>query len=304
MSELAIVTLKIPNPFSEGRNRVYIIPSDPLTMIDSGVATERGYQALQEGLAEHDIAMRDIGRVILTHKHIDHIGNAWRIQQASGAEILIHRSEMDAVSMVDPHGNQFRAVVSERLKQWQVPAQIHSAVELLAFPSWEIRAAQPTAVDAGQRIELSCGELEVHHFPGHTGGSIGIQLGRRLLIGDHVLPDISPNIGGGDMQYRGLLRQYIESLARTIELSSSIDEVLPGHGDPFVDLKQRCQTLFNHHQQRLESTVAISQPQRSPIGLRSGSKSIRPDARVSCRTRLRRSPSPLGVFGGRRACRT
>lgn len=257
MSEPAIITLKLPNPFSEGRNRVYIIPSDPLTMIDSGVATERGYQALQEGLAEHDIAMRDIGRVILTHKHIDHIGNAWRIQQASGAEILIHRSEMDAVSMVDPHGNQFRAVVSERLKRWQVPAQIHSAVELLTFPNWEIQAAQPTAVDAGQRIELSCGELEVHHFPGHTGGSIGIQLGRRLLIGDHVLPDISPNIGGGDMQYRGLLRQYIESLARTIELSSSIDEVLPGHGDPFVDLKLRCQTLVDHHQQRLESTVAI-----------------------------------------------
>lgn len=257
MSEPAIITLRIPNPFSEGRNRVYIIQSDPLTMIDSGVATERGYQALLDGLAEHDIAMRDIGRVILTHKHIDHIGNAWRIQQASGAEILIHRSEVDAVSEVDPQGKQFRAVVSERLKHWQVPAQIHSAVALLTFPNWDIQAAQPTAIDAGQRIELSCGVLEVHHFPGHTGGSIGIQWGRRLLIGDHVLPDISPNIGGGDMQYRGLLQQYIESLTRTIELSNSIDEVLPGHGDPFVDLKQRCQTLVDHHQQRLDSTVAI-----------------------------------------------
>ncbi len=257
MSESPIITLKIPNPFHEGRNRVYIIRSDPLTMVDSGVATERGYQALLAGLAEHDIALRDIGRVILTHKHIDHIGNAWRIQQASGAEILIHRSEMDAVATVDSQGNQFRAVVSERLKQWQVPSEVHSSVDLLTFPNWEIQAAEPTAVDAGQRIELSCGELEVHHFPGHTGGSIGIQLGRRLLIGDHVLPDISPNIGGGDMQYRGLLRQYLESLARTIELSSSIDEVLPGHGDPFVDLKQRCQTLTDHHHLRLETTVEI-----------------------------------------------
>lgn len=257
MSEPAIITLRIPNPFSEGPNRVYIIQSDPLTMVDSGVATERGYQALRDGLAEHNIEMRDIGRVILTHKHIDHIGNAWRIQQASDAEILIHRSEMDAVATVDRQGNQFRAVVSERLKQWQVPTQTHSAVDLLAFPSWEIQAAEPTAVDAGQQIKLACGDLEVHHFPGHTGGSIGIQLGRRLLIGDHVLPDISPNIGGGDMQYRGLLRQYLESLARTIELSSNIDEVLPGHGDPFVDLKQRCQTLVEHHHQRLESTVEI-----------------------------------------------
>ncbi len=257
MSAPAVITLKIPNPFSEGRNRVYIIQSDPLTMIDSGVATQRGYQALLEGLAEHDIAMRDIGRVILTHKHIDHIGNAWRIQQASGAEILIHRSETDSVSCVDPQGEHFRNVVSERLKHWHVPTSFLSSVSSFSFPAWDIQAAEPTGVDAGQLIELGGGVVEVLHFPGHTGGSIGIKLGHRLLIGDHVLPDISPNIGGGDMQYRGLLRQYLESLGRTIELSDSIDEVLPGHGDPFVDLKQRCQTLVSHHHQRLESTVEI-----------------------------------------------
>lgn len=226
-------------------------------MIDSGVATGRGYQALLDGLAEHGIALRDIGRVILTHKHIDHIGNAWRIQQVSGAEIFIHRSEMDAVSEVDPQGHKFRDVVNERLKEWQVPPQLSSAMSMSSFPMWDIEAAEPTGVDDGQQIELSCGMLEVLHLPGHTGGSIGLKLGRRLLAGDHVLPDISPNIGGGDMQYRGLLRQYLESLQRTIDLSPAIDEVLPGHGAAFVGLENRCQMLLAHHHQRLERTLEI-----------------------------------------------
>ena len=59
------------------------------------------------------------------------------------------------------------------------------------------------------------------------------------------------------MQYRGLLRQYLESLQRTIDLSPAIDEVLPGHGAAFVGLENRCQMLLAHHHQRLERTLEI-----------------------------------------------
>ena len=56
--------------------------------------------------------------MILTHKHIDHIGNAWRIQQASNAELLIHESEMQAIADVDPEGVRFQELVTELHKTY------------------------------------------------------------------------------------------------------------------------------------------------------------------------------------------
>ena len=103
MTEPSIIPLRIPIPFSEGRIQVYVIDCEPITLIDTGTATDRSFNALVSQLDKHGLTIRDIGRVILTHKHIDHIGNAWRIQQASNAEILIHESEMQAVADVDSH---------------------------------------------------------------------------------------------------------------------------------------------------------------------------------------------------------
>jgi hydroxyacylglutathione hydrolase len=110
---------------------------------------------------------------------------------------------------------------------------------------------------AGQKVEMQHGDIEVLHMPGHTAGSICLKYGRQLFTGDHVLPDISPNIGGGDMRQRGLLKRFLDSLRQTIEMDSQIDIVLPGHGDPFNHLAERCQELIDHHRQRLEQIVTL-----------------------------------------------
>jgi glyoxylase-like metal-dependent hydrolase (beta-lactamase superfamily II) len=257
MSDQSIITIEIPNPYFEGRNRVYVIPSDPLTMIDTGVATQLAFDALEAGLSEHGLSVGDIGRVVLTHKHIDHIGNAWRIQRDTGAEIMIHESEVQAVADVDPVGRRFNDLVQERMAHWQVPADAFPKPGNKSGPTWEIESADPTALVDGQCIDLGNGHLEVIHTPGHTYGSICLRYGRDLLSGDHVLPDISPNVGGGDMRRRGLLNDFLQSLNRIIDLAADIDRVLPGHGEPFENLTERCQELCEHHHQRLDNVMEI-----------------------------------------------
>ena len=255
MTELATIPLSIPNPFSEGRNRIYVIPSDPLTLIDTGTATDRAFDAIVSQLDEHGFSIRDVGRVILTHKHIDHIGNAWRIQQESDAEILIHESEMKSVADVDPDSVRFKKMVADRLTQWNVPEDVMSQPKNSASRAWAIQSATPTGLVDGQRIGTSCGELEVLHTPGHTAGSICLKFGRQLFSGDHVLPTITPNVGGGDMRQRGLLKRFLDSLDRTMGLAPHVDLVFPGHGDPFDHLAERCQELIKHHRERLEHTA-------------------------------------------------
>lgn len=258
MHDPSIIQLETPNPFFEGRNNVYVIRDDPVTMIDTGVATQRAYDALVEALAEHDLAIADIGRVILTHKHVDHIGNAWRIQRESGAEILIHESELKSVHDVDPDGRRFGDLVRQRLAEWNVPDSALSDSESSSKINWEIESAEPTPLEHGQTIELGDGrQLEVIHTPGHTFGSICLKLDRILLSGDHVLPDISPNIGAGDLRRTGMLKQFLTSLDQISGLDAEIDSVLPGHGAPFPNLSQRCRELSDHHQERLDKILRL-----------------------------------------------
>ena len=252
-----ITTLRIPNLFFEGRNGVYVIHSDPLTLIDTGVATSKARTELRESLKAENIPIHSIGRIILTHKHIDHIGNAWWLQQESGAEIFIHEMEMESIANVDPDGDRWRTLVRERFESWHVPPDLRTDAGGTRQIDWKIQSAQPTAITEGQMIDLGGADLEVIHTPGHTMGSVCLRLDRVLFSGDHVLPDISPNIGGGDLKHQGLLTAYLKSLQRCQALAPDIDLVFPGHGEPFAHLHKRCQNLCNHHQKRLDDVISI-----------------------------------------------
>ena len=76
-----VFSIEVPDPFFEGQTTIYVIQSDPLTIIDTGISTEESYEILLAGLSEHGLSLADIGRIVLTHKHIDHIGNAGFVGQ-------------------------------------------------------------------------------------------------------------------------------------------------------------------------------------------------------------------------------
>jgi hydroxyacylglutathione hydrolase len=264
MTTPQLLPLRIPNPFFEGRNEVYVITGDPLTIIDTGIATRIAYDRLIEKLAEVGLRVADIGRVVLTHKHIDHIGNAWRIQQASGAEIMIHQHEVTAVVDTDAEGQRFRDLLNSRLDRWRVAADARPHDGTSQRQGWEIEPAAAVGLNDGQRMELgghsATGDsLEVIHTPGHTLGSICVRWGDRLFSGDHVLANTSPNIGGGDLRQSGLLKLFFRSLQRMIEIAPRIEMVYPGHGEPFPDLAGRCRALASHHQQRLDHLASLVQ---------------------------------------------
>lgn len=252
--------IRVPNPFVEGRTCVYVLRTDPVTLIDTGIATDKAYQGLVEGLSEHGLTPADIRRVILTHKHIDHIGNAWKFQHDHGADIFIHESETTAIEDVDPSGQRFAEIARRRLDDWQVPADDRPETSGVAGPHWTIQSARVIPLVDGQRLPTADGDIEVLHTPGHTMGSVCFRHHNILFSGDHVLPDISPNVGGGDLKNRGLLSHYLDSLTRIRDVTR--DErllVMPGHGEPMESITERCNELIQHHEDRLDEIVSILQ---------------------------------------------
>lgn len=239
---------------------MYVLRTDPVTLIDTGIATDRAYTGLVDGLKEHGLAPADIRRVILTHKHIDHIGSAWKFQQDHGAEIFIHESETAAVEDVDPSGQRYAGIARQRLDEWQVPDEARPDTGDVAGPHWTIQSAQATPLVDGQRLPTAEGDIEVLHTPGHTMGSVCFRHNGVLFSGDHVLPDISPNVGGGDLKNRGLLAHYLKSLARIRDVTQNEQlVVMPGHGEPMESITDRCNELIQHHKDRLDEIVSILQ---------------------------------------------
>ena len=73
----------------------YVLPDgDRVTLIDCGVwrpdLPDGGVAALEAGLRGAGYALTDVGRVVITHAHIDHYGLAGRLMELTGAELTMH----------------------------------------------------------------------------------------------------------------------------------------------------------------------------------------------------------------------
>ena len=101
--------------------------SGPLTLIDTGVKSPEAFEALHRGVKEHGHALEQIERILITHAHPDHFGQARRLRELSGARILA--SEVESRLMTGyflPSANRSEAVVGW-FRRWGVPEAFPSA---------------------------------------------------------------------------------------------------------------------------------------------------------------------------------
>jgi glyoxylase-like metal-dependent hydrolase (beta-lactamase superfamily II) len=72
-----------------------------------------------------------------------------------------------------------------------------------------------------------------------------------MLCGDHVLPTITPHIGGMGTSYDPLGR-FFESLDKVAAFGPQVKLALPAHGHPFAELAVRAEDIKVHHEGRLD----------------------------------------------------
>ena len=78
-----------------------------------------------------------------------------------------------------------------------------------------------------------------------------------MFSGDHVLPTITPHIGGITPE-ADPLSQFFGSLERMTQFEN-VTTALPAHGHPFMNLKERSLEIIDHHQERLQTIRDASQ---------------------------------------------
>jgi len=262
---LPIQQISLPTPWATpGDVHVYLVREDPVTLIDAGLHMPASREALLEGLRRAGVSVRDIRRVLLTHAHLDHHGQAAWIQAEAGAEVWIHPGELGKAQAPDWWIAQRDRILDEsgvpaearvHMNQlWQVSRQ-------LTLPLSDVRLLAD-----GQRFAFASGELTAIHLPGHALGHTGYwdAAGGTLVGGDHLLDGVTPNpimepLPPGDTGRaaahapdRALtLGQFLQSLERVIGMP--VAQVLPGHGPIIHQHVPLARSYMARHERRLES---------------------------------------------------
>jgi glyoxylase-like metal-dependent hydrolase (beta-lactamase superfamily II) len=242
----------LPLPTRPGHVHAYLLPADEgWTLVDSGLglpdARER-WAAELRGL--------DVRRIVITHFHPDHIGAAADLVELTGAEV--YEGELDYAQCKLVWGNsQWPGLIAEWFRENGVPAPV--ADELLGtgqvYADFIRYAPDPTPLAAGESVD----GWQAVAFPGHADGQLGLIRDGVLIAADHVLDPISPAVGLYPESRPDPLGDYLESLARVVELEPRI--ALPGHGEPIANPAERAQELIRHHRERLRRTAAALGPE-------------------------------------------
>ncbi len=259
----------------EGELNLYVIAGDPLTLVDTGIGTPEALTALEAGLVEHGLSILDVKQVLLTHKHADHIGLAADVRDRSGATVYVHEDDWEGVADLDRRHGEYLPLVREFLEYSHTPEdEIEKLIKFLSHGKRFARQTPAEKMRDGDTFEISGHTLEVIHTPGHTQGCVCLRYGHHLFSGDHVLPTISPNIGAGEMRRRGMMRRFLDSLDRIAAYQTDEVVVLPGHGQPFSNLAQRCDTLKDHHAARQEKILDVLRNADRPLSIYEVARSL------------------------------
>ena len=179
-------------------------------VIDPGDDIEEVLQIIREnGLT--------VKQIVVTHAHIDHVGGAMKLRQATGAPILLNQNDYDLLKMLDVQAAWIGVPPPG-------PVQIDSSIS------------------TGDKVSAGSLTADVIHTPGHTEGSVCLYFPaqQKLIAGDTLF---AGSIGRTDLP-GGSFKKIMSSLHEKVMALPDETIVIPGHGPATTIGEERATNPF------------------------------------------------------------
>jgi len=189
----------------------FVCCSEKPALIDTGYITE--FETTERMIAKLGVDLTDVGLIVNTHCHCDHIGANRIIQARSSCQIRLH-----------PIGKHFIDTRNDWATWWRYYGQ---KADFFACTQ---------SLEDGNTLALGPHLFEIIYTPGHSADGIVLyHRPDRILISsdtlwEHDMAVLTPRVEGSAALYN-----MQQSLKRLADLK--VDMVYPGHGQPFEDFE-------------------------------------------------------------------
>ncbi|MFW6011796.1 MAG: MBL fold metallo-hydrolase [Desulfosalsimonas sp.] len=149
-------------------------------------------------LSEDNLALKYI---INTHGHFDHVGGNAALKKASGAELLIHKTDAPMLE------------------------QLGRTAASFGLPA-ENSPPPDRTIDEGDEISFGDITLKVLHTPGHSPGGVSLHTDKMVFVGDTLF---AGSIGRTDLP-GGDYNTLISNIKAKLLVMDDNTKVYTGHG--------------------------------------------------------------------------
>lgn len=255
-----IYRVPIPVPFPMKYVYCYVCrEADGWSLIDVGFRWPEAMRAWEAAFRQLGIKPRHIRAIYITHFHPDHFGLAGWMQQQTEAPIWISEPDYAMAERVWGEESAQASEVAALFLRHGVPDELVSEIEENMW-RLSLRVSPFPVLTILDRHEIVLGQRRwtVIPVPGHSDGLVSFYQpeSRQLLVSDHVLDRITPNISVWPGAHPNPLEQYFSSLRKVEELD--VDVALSAHGAVIRQFRERIGDIFRHHEQRLQKMKALT----------------------------------------------
>ncbi len=263
-----IYWVRFPLPFALDHINVWLLRDkfrgrEGFTLIDCGISSAPTRELWEKVISE-SLEGLPLVRVIVTHTHPDHVGNAaWLCERfdaplwtsigeyAMGRVLLAGAAGIDGPSTVR-HFAAHGLTDPNHLKKLSERTNYFSNM-VPDMPTWFRR------ISDGDVVEIGGNHWRVIDGYGHSAEHLSLwsEALNVLISGDMLLPRISTNISVHALEPEANpLQQFLDSIERFVPLPEDA-LVLPSHGRPFKKLHERVDQLKAHHVDRLKEVMDL-----------------------------------------------
>ncbi len=252
--------LRMPLPFQLDHINLWLLEDgDGWTIVDTGIG-DAGTRGFWESILSRP-EKKKVKRIIVTHYHPDHAGNAAWLCERFGVELWMTQAEYLTAHAVRAGGAGYTSdAVLEVFRKNGLDEKRRAAMSgggnryaklVPDFPHSYRRILDGERLNIGGREWRAI--VGYGHAPEHM--SLFCEKLNVLIAGDMLLSTISTNVSVWSVDPEGdPLRLFLESIARYRELPEDV-LVLPSHGKPFRGAHLRVQQLQDHHEARFADVM-------------------------------------------------